>query len=248
MARGLDGVVRGAVGEDGVVRALLPVLRAGEGAGAGDGDAVARAGAALGQEEVPPAIATVEVRALGVAHAGALPEVAGSAQVLPGERVDREAADPAAVRAPGAPGEVAGAVLVPDQVGVDAGRARDVDRAGQGAGGIGGVDDELALGDLADIGGDQVEQSVVVAQRGGEDARRRRVALERELVRAVEDVAHGLPGEQVRGAVQGDARGVLKARARQPVGVADAADGGVGVVTGENRSGGHRWPSSVTHR
>lgn len=109
----LDGVVGAAVSEDRVGRARLE--RAGGRTAAGDRDTMAALGAALGDEQVPVVADPVQVRRLrGLGAGPAGPEPVRCSVRLPGGRVETDLRDPGD-RAP------AGAVLVPDQVGIDAG-------------------------------------------------------------------------------------------------------------------------------
>lgn len=185
----LDGVVGAAVGEDRVGRARLE--RALGRTTAGDRDTVAALGAALGDEQVPVVADPVQVRRLrGLGAGSAGPEPVRCAVRLPGGRVDTDLRDPGD-RAP------AGAVLVPDQVGIDAGDTRCPDGVRPGSGGVGGRDDQVAAA-LAAVGDDQPEAAVVVAQGGGVDAAGgRHGGGQTQLVRPVQDVADLPPVHQV---------------------------------------------------
>ncbi len=198
---------------------------------AGDRDAVAALGAALGDEQVPVVADPVQVRRLrGLGAGPAGPEPVRCAERLPGGRVDADLRDPGD-RAP------AGAVLVPGQVGIDAGDARRPDGIRPRSGGVRGGDDQVAAA-LAAVGDDQPEAAVVVAQGGGVDpAGGRHGGGQPQLVRPVQGVADLRPVHQVSAVEDGHAGEVLEAGAGQVVVVADAADAGVGVEAGDHGVG-----------
>ena len=145
----LHRVVGAAVAEDRVVRAALE--RPGGRGAARDRDRVARAGAALGDEQVPGAVELVEVRRLGELQPGARPQRPRLLQHAAAARIDAHLLDLAAdgVQAGAAElrvGQPAGALGVPGEVGVDADGALDGDRVRPRAARVlGGVDDVPAL-------------------------------------------------------------------------------------------------------
>ncbi|GAB4004089.1 hypothetical protein GCM10029992_48020 [Glycomyces albus] len=144
MAGVLHRVRGAAVAEHGVVRAGFE--RPGRAVAAGDGDGVAAFGAALGEHQVPALADPIQVRRFGRGEAEALPDRVRIVLELPGLGVQAALEDPVAlaIEDGALPGQIAFAVLVPAQVGVDAGRFSDEHRLAPQPRRIGGGHDRLA--------------------------------------------------------------------------------------------------------
>jgi hypothetical protein len=127
----------------------------------GDRHAVTALSPSLGDEQVPVIADLVQVRSFRVLGAGrAGPEAARLAERAPGLLVDADLLDPG-IRAP------AVAVVIPGKIGVDTCDAWQADWLRPGPGRVGGGEQYGAA--PGDIGGDQPEPTVVVAQRRGVD-------------------------------------------------------------------------------
>src|SRR5690606_2557556 len=225
----LDGAGAAAVGQQGVAGCALP--GAARRAAAGHGHAVAAFRAALRDEQVPPVADAVQVRCLGELQAGSGPGGEGPLQHLSPDGVD-----PGHVDAPGGAGEgaPAGAVLLPREVGVDAGQA-DPHRVAPRPLGPLGRDDEGAA--AVDVGVDDPVTAVVVTDRGGVEPAGRLGAGEGQgqLCGAVQHVADLLPVHQVLAVEQRQSGDVLEAGAHQVVVVADPAHARIGVEPADHR-------------
>ena len=127
------------------------------------------------------------------------------------------------------PGEVAGAVFVPRQIGVDPGRFGDEDRVAPRAGGILGVDKEVSLAELAHVGGDEPEPAVVMAEGAGVDTGRGSAVAEPELGSIDQNVADLSPGDQIPTMKDGRTGKVLETRRRKVVVLADPTDRRIGM-------------------
>ncbi|CDD30736.1 putative glycosyl transferase group 1 [Firmicutes bacterium CAG:94] len=217
------------VGEDGVAGAALK--GAPGGVAAGDGLHVAVLRAALGNHQVVLAVDFVHVGTLGALAAGAVPDGPGLGAHLAGFQVHHALADALAVDVPKGALEVDGAVVVPEERGVNA-ALLDGDGLGPGAADVIGPHKEVAAG--ADVGGDHVKPPVVVADGGGENAAGGPAALQGVLAGAGEHVAQLLPVEQIAAVPQGHPGEELKGAVHQVVVLAHPADAGVGVKTGED--------------
>ena len=140
-------------------------------------------------------------------------------------------ADALAVDVPKGALEVDGAVVIPEERGVNA-ALLDGDGLGPGAADVIGPHKEVAAG--ADVGGDHVKPPVVVADGGGENAAGSPAALQGVLAGAGEHVAQLLPVEQIAAVPQGHPGEELKGAVHQVVVLAHPADAGIGVKTGED--------------
>ena len=145
-------------------------------------------GAALGAEQVPVVTDPVQVRGLGVLAARALPELAPLGEQRPGPRVQYGLDDPLTETGPG---QIAGAVLVPGEVGVDAPRVGDPHRIRPGTRRVLRGDQE-DTGLVGHGGGDHPEPARVVAQGRREDPARGAHPVEGQLPGAIERVADAL--------------------------------------------------------
>ena len=131
------------------------------------------------------------------------------------------------------------AVVVVEERGVEAGGVH-VDGVRPGAG-DGGGGDEVVVGVLEvavvalDVGVDQPEEAVGVAEAGGPDAAAVGLAAQVELARAVERAGDEAPVHQVAGVVDLDARIPFEGGGGDPVIVFGAADGRVGIEALEDR-------------
>lgn len=146
------------------------------------------------------------------------------------------------------PGEIAGAVLVPGQVGVDSDGARRVHGVAPLTGGVVGPDDQMTFPDVVDVGRDEPERAVMVAQRRSVDARAGcgEPGGDVELRGAGQDVADLFPLHQVGAVEDRYAREVLEARIHQVEVVAHPADRGIRVEAGNDGIHVH-CSSSVTN-
>ena len=162
----LDRVRGAAVREDRVRR--IAFVRPGDGSRPRHRNRVAARGSALRDQQVPPAVAPVDVRGLRRREPGSAPEAPRLGQQDAGRGVDAGLHDDRGV-AERAPRQVARAVGVPREIGIDAERARGEDGFAPRPGGILGRHDQLPLGHLRLICRDQPEAAVVMTQSRGED-------------------------------------------------------------------------------
>lgn len=187
-------------------------------------------GAALGDQQVPVVADPVQVRrlrGLGAGRPG--PDVPEGPERPPGVRVEPDLPH-AGDSAP------AGAVVVPGEVGIDAGDAGQRDRVGPGARRVGGGDQQVAA--AADVGDDQPEAAVVVAQgRRVDAAGGGRVRRQPQLAGPVEDVADLGPVHQVPAVQEGHAGEVLEAGTGEVVVLAHPADARIGEEAGDHGIG-----------
>ena len=122
----LDRVGGTAVRED-RVRGIA-FVRPGDGSRPRYRNGVTARGAALRDQQVPPAVAQVQVRSLRRREPGSAPEPLRLRQQDAGRRVDSGLQDDRGV-AEGGPRQMAPAVLVPREIGIHAERARGEDRS-----------------------------------------------------------------------------------------------------------------------
>ncbi|MNW57745.1 hypothetical protein D3C74_355700 [compost metagenome] len=125
-------------------------------------------------------------------------------------------------------GDVARALVVPGDVGVDAEHVHD-DPVGPRAGRVVGREEDVAPPRAHHVRHDQVEPAVVVPDRGGPGASAGRHAGRAELTVAHRDVGQELDVLEVGRPEDRDAREVLERGRRDEVLVAHAAHAGVGV-------------------
>ncbi len=207
----------------------------GDGA-SGDRHCVTAFGATFGDQQVPPSVALEQVRRLGILHPGSRPRHLWPVEHLARRGIDAEAGD--VHRGVVHP---AVAVVVPGDVGIDAGN-RQRERIGPRAGGIVGGDDEVVRSGLRHHGGDEPEPSVVMAQRRREHTQRRpggRVG-QVELFDPVQGVADLRPVDEVGGAEDRHTGEPGERRHREEVLVADPTDRRIGVEARD-----HRIPETV---
>ena len=233
-------------------------------AGAGHGDGVVVAGAALGGGEIVEAAALVEVRTLDEGEGGAGEDVADRAGEAAGDGVvllaedaveggaARAAADAVGRVLPLLVHEPLAAVVVVEERGVEAGGVH-VDRVRPGAGDRRGGD-KVVVGVLEvavvalDVGVDQPEEAVGVAEAGGPDAAAVGLAAEVELAGAVERAGDEAPVHQVAGVVDLDARIPFEGGGGDPVIVFGPADGRVGIEALEDRVPDHGLSPRLSSR
>src|SRR5699024_1425320 len=165
--------------------------------------------------------------------AGAVPDDLRLAEPLSGFKIDREHADagPAALVAV-RPGVVDGAVVVPEQRGVDAALV-DVDRLRPFAADVVRPDEEVAA--VRHIRRNHVKPAVAPADRRRIDAARGAAVFERKLAVARQHVADLLPVQQIAAVPQRHAREKLERAVDQIIILADAADARVGIEARDDR-------------
>ena len=204
-------------------------------------------GAALGREQVVPAVDLVQVRALDELDVVAHPDRAGRLR-LQLHRLDVELGQRDAVERmlvftviPGLLHQVLAAVVVMEQAGVEA-HAVDANRTGPravdvlGGGQVVGAVLERAVDDLH-VGVDQPELAVGVAQVRGPDTTGGRVAAHVEQLGGVQRGGQRVPVHHVLRLVQADAREPFESGVGDVVSVTDADHRGIGVEAGEHGVG-----------
>ena len=129
-------------------------------------------------------------------------------------------------------GDVALAVVIEEEGGIDAADAAKLDRFRPGPLGVLGGDIEIA--DAAHESAHDIEGAVVIADGRGVRAAGNRAAAHGELRGTVNDVADLRPVDQVLGMPDGNAGKVVEGGVDQIVIVADAADGGIGIEPGDD--------------
>ena len=179
----------------------------------------------------------------GLRESGSARDAARLAEQLAGLGIDRDLHDRHAAAPPAGPREVAGAVLVPEQIRIDAHDPGRVDGSRPGSGGVGGRDDQVTFAHPVDAGRDHPEPAVVVTDRRREDPAAPLRRPERQLVVAIEHVADELPRDEVAAVEDRHPGQVLERRVDQVVVVADPADRRVRVEPGDDRCGAHVIPS-----
>lgn len=118
------------------------------------------------KKDVPELSHAIEVRPLGRHHPRALPYRVGRLEESTGPYIDgcllNTAFTAVANQIEHFPGEVAGAVVVPAQIGIDPRRFTDEDRLAPGPGRVRRRHQQLAATRIADVGRDQPETPAVV--------------------------------------------------------------------------------------
>ena len=167
-----------------------------------DGDLVGIFGASLCYQEVVPSVLEIEVRAFRIAASGAPPNLFLLAEFLPGHRVDFEEHDPAV-----------GSACVPALSAVEEKRRVDAlhvnpYRIGPFPGRVCCVDDEVPLPTA--VGGDHVEQSLVVADRRGIYSSPGEGSVQFQLRAAGEHVPYLLPVHEILAVEYGNSWEILE--------------------------------------
>ena len=232
MAGGLERTANVvSVGENGVPGAAFkgtPYIFA-----PGDRDHMSVLRAAFGNEQIVPAVFFVHMRAFGAASAGSVPDDLGVRQFFAGVQIDLKLADALGVTAfdPGA-GVVDLAVVVPEQIGIDA-VVVDPDGVGPGAADVFGPDKEIAA--ATDVGGDHVEAAVVITERGGVNAGGGPCVTQGQLAFPGQNVADLFPVDKILTVPQRHAGEKLKGTVDEVIVITNTADAGIRIETRDDR-------------
>lgn len=233
----LDGAIRAPRRHERVVRSARegPVRPR----SARDRHGVPALGPALGDHEIPVIADLVEVRRLGEHAARTRPQALLLRERLARRRIELDLGDALVdqsvrllIEEEAGHRDVTGALLVPDDVGINAEHVHD-DAVRPGARRILGREEDVPAPRPHHVGDDEVEEAVMMADRRRPDTSAGRHALHAGLAVADDDMSEEFEVLHAPRVADRNAREVFEGRAHEVVVLADAADARVGVESGD---------------